>query len=165
MARPDLDAFSLDDFLQDPLDVAPAHPPAAWPGYIDPSMYNIPFHLPPGLAPGYYNVPQFPLAFPGTTGGYNMAPPGFPFVQTPLHTSPYGADNWDNRRDLRSEGGGHGDRRTSRCVRQQDLDDAKTQIRDLERVTRSLIEELDTYRQQNLSPTSRGRSISRSPIR
>ncbi|KAF7972079.1 hypothetical protein HWV62_19159 [Athelia sp. TMB] len=163
MAPPDLPAFTLDELLQDPFDATAAPLPGTWPaapmmGYVDPAMYNIPFHLPPGLAPGYYNVPTLPMNFPGAAGPYAMPPPGFQFA--PPTTGNYGTDAGISRRDPRPEGGGQPEKHHSRRARQQDLDDARSHIRDLQRVNQSLMDELDAYREQDSSPASRGRSLS-----
>ncbi|KAF7968479.1 hypothetical protein HWV62_30503 [Athelia sp. TMB] len=150
----------------------PAWPtnPLSWPA--DASLLNMAMSYPPGAMPGYYNMPHFPLPFPGGPNPYALAPPGFQYLPTPIQEAPVVRRSMDGgtRREYLPEGEGHRNierhpRRDAQYIRQQELDDARTHIQDLERVTQGLIEELETYRKRESLKATRGRSTSRTTRR
>ncbi|KAF7985436.1 hypothetical protein HWV62_5167 [Athelia sp. TMB] len=135
------------------------------PGPLDVSGYNMAYHFPPGLVPGFYNYPPYPMPMAGApigvAGAMPMAPPPmFPYGQTVASGPPVAVAA---AREPLPEGEDYGiHARSSRRVRQQELDDARARIRDLEQINLSLVEELEVYRAPARSPTpTRGRSSSR----
>ena len=171
---PHMPADIFDGLLDDAGALLAPQPPAwpvnpiLWPG--DPALFNVAPQYPPGLMPGYYNMPPYPVPFAGGPAPYVAAHPAFPYapaagLEQPVMRRP---DGEAARRGRLPEGEGYWNTerhplRETRRIKQQELDDARTQIQDLERVNESLIEELEEYRRRQSANGARGRTTSPGP--